>query len=74
MTKFYKLPNDIQNYIIKEFESHSKTINDKGNIQVLFDEDERRKFARAINIKFRTTFTCDDIFFFSLYYERMINV
>lgn len=74
MTKFYKLPNDIQNYIIKEFESHSETINDKGNIKVILNDDESRKLARAINIKFRTTFTSHDIFFFSLYYERMINV
>ena len=50
MSKFYKLPNDIQNYIIKEFESHSKTINDKGNIKVILNDDESRKLARAINI------------------------
>ena len=74
MTNLCELPTDYRTYIVKELGNYSTIIDDKGNIEVRLDEDQKRYVARKINMEFCTTFNCSDIYFFARQYEQMINV
>ena len=74
MTKLCELPVEHRTYIVKELGNYSTIIDDKGNIEVRLDEDQKRHVARKINMEFCTTFNCSDIYGFARQYEQMINV